>query len=256
MNRLQLILTCEHASNALPREVQAKRSRLSKRFFTDLAGHRGWDPGAWETLTALVEILKESDSFIDPVIFRGDFSRLCGDLNRREGSKTVFHPEVSRILNLEEQKDIIRTYHRPYRQAVSDQITTAGSKSIPTLHLAIHSFTPELEGVKRSADLGFLYDPRRNSERLFVTRIIDFLGNQPLGPPGLEIRRNYPYLGIQDGLPTWLRKSHRDGWYTGIEVEINQQCLVYSHWPKIIRAMGHGIIHSLSVLESDPSRPR
>lgn len=90
------------------------------------------------------------------------------------------------------------------------------------LHLAIHSFTPVLNGETRNADLGLLYDPGRPSEKRWADRLHDAL--DPL-PPALRIRRNYPYLGKADGLTAALRKKFAARRYAGLEIELNQSAV-------------------------------
>jgi predicted N-formylglutamate amidohydrolase len=88
------------------------------------------------------------------------------------------------------------------------------------IHLSIHSFTPELSGVVRDADIGLLYDPARRYEkklcREWRKKIITI--NPAIG----RVRMNYPYRGTSDGFTTYLRKKMK-GSYLGIEVEINQR---------------------------------
>ncbi|MNC89676.1 hypothetical protein D3C83_56490 [compost metagenome] len=41
----------------------------------------------------------------------------------------------------------------------------------------------------------------------------------------MRVRRNYPYRGIADGLPTWLRRRYPNARYGGVELEVNQSVL-------------------------------
>jgi hypothetical protein len=40
--------------------------------------------------------------------------------------------------------------------------------------------------------------------------------------PGLRVRRNYPYIGKNDGLTSSLRRRFPPDRYVGIEIELNQ----------------------------------
>ena len=91
------------------------------------------------------------------------------------------------------------------------------------VHIASHSFTPELGGVVRQADVAFLYDPRRVGEGLFAAR---WLGALKRLRPDLKLRRNYPYEGKGDGLTALLRKRHAATAYVGLELEVNQRFFV------------------------------
>ena len=88
------------------------------------------------------------------------------------------------------------------------------------VHIASHSFTPELKGHVRTADVGFLYDPRRPGEVEFSSRWFRALQDRR---PDLRLRRNYPYLGRSDGLTFRLRREHPPERYVGIELEVNQR---------------------------------
>ncbi len=90
------------------------------------------------------------------------------------------------------------------------------------VHVSCHSFTPELGGKVRNADLGLLYDPARASEAAFCRRWQALLGKRM---PGLAVRRNYPYQGKADSFTTELRRRFADDQYSGIEIEVNQSRL-------------------------------
>ena len=89
------------------------------------------------------------------------------------------------------------------------------------LHLSIHTFTPELDGEVRDADIGLLFDPASPWETGFCHAWGHRLESNC---HNLRIRDNYPYLGTDDGFTTYLRyRFPRD--YAGIELEVNQS------WP-------------------------
>lgn len=84
--------------------------------------------------------------------------------------------------------------------------------------MSLHSFTPILNGQKRNADIGVLYDPGRRREKVLAIAFQEALNNRT----GLRIRRNYPYRGNADGFTAALRKEFDERHYIGIEIEINQ----------------------------------
>ena len=96
------------------------------------------------------------------------------------------------------------------------------------MHVAVHSFTPELDGHVRNADIGLLYDSRRPREAALCRRWRAILARMA---PDLRVRYNYPYRGNTDGLGTWLRKRHPAERYLGIEIEINQGLVGTRRWP-------------------------
>jgi predicted N-formylglutamate amidohydrolase len=131
-------------------------------------------------------------------------------------------------------------HYRPYRDAVEKTVVNAVATGRRVLHISCHSFTPVLHGVRRNADIGLLYDPARKSE----SEMSDCWQQQlALLAPQWKVRRNYPYRGTSDGLTAYLRRRFGDGSYCGIEIEINQACVVGPdvHW----RAMQRVVIDAL-----------
>jgi predicted N-formylglutamate amidohydrolase len=108
------------------------------------------------------------------------------------------------------------------------------------IHLSSHSFTPELDGKVRDADIGLLYDPARPGEADLCER---WKTSLEVCAPDLTVRRNYPYAGKGDGLTTWFRRRLPPGAYVGIELEVNQKHVVREgrHWT----AMRKVIVESL-----------
>lgn len=204
---ISIILTCEHASNHIPKEYKKLFSGQEER----LASHLGYDIGALECARFLQEKLQVP-------FFHGEISRLCVDLNRSVERRAIFSQEIQQ-LNEEKQSKILEQFYHPYREQVLKAVQDAQEKKSMVLHLSIHSFTPVLDGVKRDADLGILYDTARNPEKRFAHLYrFNFLRNSPFS----RVRKNYPYQGSADGLTTALRKKFNRDQYMGIELEINQ----------------------------------
>ena len=208
-----LLITCEHAS----REIPAAFTKLFSGHQQLLATHRGYDIGAAAIYQQLV------DHFKCPH-FHGEWSRLVCDLNRTAKHKTCLS-EITKTLPLDAQQAIIQEYHHPYQLRVIEQVDAMQRKADHVLHIAIHSFTPELHGNVRNADIGFLYDPNHAKEKQFCVVWREALNKIA---PDLRIRMNYPYLGISDGLCPILRKKFGDR-YSGIELEMNQALTGVEH---------------------------
>lgn len=201
------LVTCEHGGN----EVPAAYAPLFAGKRDLLASHRGWDPGS-------LEIAKELATRLQAQFYFTTISRLLVDCNRSAENPAVFSA-ITRVLSPKERLEIVEGYHRPYRQKIAQAIKVLRTEG-RVIHLAVHSFTPELHGIQRNADMGLLYDSSREAEKAFC---IKWQRQMIRKAPGLRIRRNYPYLGRTDGLATWLRRQYGDSSYIGIEVEINQQ---------------------------------
>ena len=203
-----LVISCEHGGNEVPpayAELFAGHTAL-------LPTHRGWDPGA-------LELAREMAQAFGAPLFAATTTRLLIDLNRSIGHRQL-HSEATRSLALAARRDIATRYYRPHRDAVEAEVARLIATGRRVVHVASHSFTPEMNGVVRQADVAWLYDPRRAGESDLALRWLHALRQRR---QGLKLRRNYPYQGKGDGLTSWLRKRHAPAHYVGIELEVNQR---------------------------------
>lgn len=223
-NKPVLILTCEHASNKLP--ASFKRAVPARVLKT----HRAYDIGA-------VQVFRKLVKFAKPEFYsEGKFSRLFIDLNRTITNKSAFSEYYDALETLDKAaakkaKESATKYWTEYRTAIekfvesalkpgSPNLSKQAAKAAPSVvHLGIHSFTPELNGKVRNADIGILYDPTRPQERAYANVIKAEIKRLY---PAMKVRFNYPYKGTTDGLTTTLRKKF-GARYVGIEIEINQK---------------------------------
>ena len=204
----RLVLTCEHAGNVVPatyRHLFAGHEHL-------LPTHRGWDPGA------LLLAREMAARFSAPLYF-DETTRLLVDLNRSVGTPSL-HSEATQHLSPQQRRQILDRHYHPHRRSVDDAIAAALRTGDRVVHIASHSFTPELNGHVRTADIGLLYDPGRPGEVAFCTAWLEALHK---ADPSLRLRRNYPYLGKSDGVAQSLRRQYAAGVYVGIELEVNQR---------------------------------
>jgi predicted N-formylglutamate amidohydrolase len=202
------LITCEHGGNAIP----APHRRLFRGRRALLDSHRGYDPGALVMARAL------ADAFGAPLV-ASTVSRLLVDLNRSPGHPQLFSA-ATRGASAEVRREIIDRHYRPYRAHVDRVVGACVSRGRRMIHISSHSFTPELDGKVRCADVGLLYHPGRRGEAALCARWKTALAALA---PGLRVRRNYPYAGKGDGLASHLRDCFPPGVYIGIELEINQQ---------------------------------
>lgn len=204
---LRIILSCEHGGHRIPaayRPLFAGQQEL-------LATHRGYDIGILSFARFLARELEAP-------LHAAEVSRLLVDLNRSHRSPTLFS-EISRQLPAAERAAILRRYYDPYREAVTRSVAE-GLRGCRVLHLSVHSFTPELRGVVRRADIGLLYDPARPAEAEFCRRWQAAIVRLD---PALPVRCNYPYRGVSDCLVTTLRRQFAGERYLGLEIEVNQK---------------------------------
>jgi predicted N-formylglutamate amidohydrolase len=74
----------------------------------------------------------------------------------------------------------------PYHKAISDQVLRLRSAGPPPLFVSIHSFTPVLNGVSRSVEMGVLWD----ADEEVATIVIEELRSA-----GYTVGDNEPYSG-------------------------------------------------------------
>ena len=203
-----LIITCEHGGN----EVPPAYAQLFADHEALLPTHRGWDPGA-------LELAQQMAQAFDAPLFAATTTRLLIDLNRSIGHRQL-HSEATRGLPPSARSEIAALYYRPHRDAVESEVARRIDAGERVLHVASHSFTPELGGLVRQADVAWLYDPRRAGEVALAAQWLAALKERR---PELKLRRNYPYQGKGDGLTSLLRKRHSPQVYVGIELEVNQR---------------------------------
>ena len=203
-----LLVTCEHGGNHVPgafRDLFRGRQAL-------LASHRGWDAGALQVGRDLAR------RFAAPLVYSRT-SRLLVDLNRSPGHPRLFSP-LTRPLPAAQRVAIFAGHYLPYRAEVQRRVADALARGRAVVHISSHSFVPVLDGVRRDADVGLLYDPRRAGERELARRWRAALSHLR---PDLRVRCNYPYAGRADGLTSHLRRLHPASRYAGIELEVNQR---------------------------------
>ncbi|MGU3434121.1 N-formylglutamate amidohydrolase [Actinomycetes bacterium M1A6_2h] len=232
----RVIITCEHGGNLVPADF--------RELFVGQQGvldtHRGYDIGA------LIMGKELAHKFSAPLV-ASTTSRLLIDLNRTLGHRQSLS-EFTRTAPPDVVTRIIDQVHRPHWDKVQGLVSDFVRREEQVVHIASHSFTPELDGVVRTTDVGLLYDPQRTGEVALVEQWRASLADTA---PELRVRRNYPYVGTGDGLTTYLRTRFDQTRYVGIELEVNQA--ITSHpesWAEVRKAL----IGALATcLEPNPS---
>ncbi len=205
-----IVLSCEHAGHAVPRTYH----HLFAGDPDVLTSHRGYDIG-------IAPVAREIAAILNVPLIACPTTRLLIEVNRSLHHRALFS-SFSRDLSGKEKQRLIEQIWRPHREAVAKTVANSIDGGKRVLHVSLHSFTPVLDGHIRNADIGLLYDPRRQAEKCFALLLQHAL--QPATKR--RIRRNYPYRGAADGLTTALRRSFKPCDYLGLELEINQALLV------------------------------
>ena len=179
------VLNCDHASRAIPDAY----GRLGLDT-ASLDRHIAWDIGAG----ALVKRLSAS---LDAAAVLAGVSRLVIDCNRTLGSPSsivaesdgVIIPGNAQVDAAEAERRAVG-YFWPYHRAVDAAIETVFGRGVVPALIAVHSFTPEMDGIARPWHIGILW----NRDARLARRLIDFLAAET----GIVVGENEPYSGRQD----------------------------------------------------------
>ena len=232
-----LVFTCEHGGNRIP--APCRRLFRGQRLLLD--SHRGYDAGALVMARALAR------AFAAPLV-SSTISRLVIDLNRSIGHPQLLSATTRAAPSLL-RTGLIARYYQPYRMAVERLVRQSVARGRQVIHVSSHSFTPELNGKVRHADVGLLYDPARQRESDMCER---WKASLAAIAPQIHVRRNYPYAGKGDGLTSAMRRFFPDRAYVGIELEVNQKIVFGAgrRWTALRRAL----IDSLQMACADFAR--
>jgi len=235
------LVTCEHGGNRIPTPYRP----LFRGQRALLDSHRGHDPGALVMARALAK------SFGAPLV-ASTVSRLLVDLNRSIGHPRLFS-EATRSVPPALRSTIVEQHYVPYRTRVERLVVASVSRRRRVIHVSSHSFAPELDGEVRRADVGLLYDPRREGEVKLCARWKQALATLA---PTLRVRRNYPYAGKGDGLTAHLRGRFAAADYVGIELEVNQGIVGAGGrpWGELRRALVESLRHACTASASAVAR--
>lgn len=203
---MKLVFSCEHGGNTIPQAYQ----HLFLNATAALNSHRGIDYGSLD-LYNFCRPLSDFSRF-------NTVSRLLIELNRSKHHSNLFS-EFTTSLNEQDKSRLITGIYDAYRNEIENEILKFIRAGLKVLHISFHSFTPILNNEIRNADIGILYDPSRNSEKIISSKLKQ---NLAADLSDFNIRFNYPYLGNADGFTTFLRKKFHKN-YNGIELEINQK---------------------------------
>lgn len=201
------VFTCEHASAAVPDQYAGLGLGP-----VELADHVAWDIGA----AALARKLAEA--FTAPLV-ESACSRLVIDCNRDLHDHDLIVAEThgvvvpgNQALDAAERAHRVDRWHRPYHDAIDDVL---GARRDKTILVSVHTFTPELRGVKRALEVGVLYDDH-----------VPLAGTlaDALAATGLVVRHNEPYSGL-DGLIYSARVHGTRHGLRYVELEVNNGLL-------------------------------
>ena len=180
--RFPLLLTCDHAGNAVPRGLAGLGLPGS-----ELGRHIGWDIGALDVAIRLSELL-------DAPLLASGHSRLAIDCNRTPGGPGSI-PRVSDGTTVPANvglspgaaKARADNLFWPYHRAIAATLDAFAARGVAPAVLAIHSCTPVMAGHARPWQVGVVWkaDARLPSPLLAELR----------ASPGFFVGDNEPYSG-------------------------------------------------------------
>jgi len=235
------LLACDHASSRVP--LLLGNLGLSP---LDLDGHIAVDIGAavlTRRLSALMQV---------PAVLSG-YSRLVVDCNRHLQDPSAF-PETSdgvvipgnRRLTGEQRAIRTAALYQPYHAGVAGGL--ARLAALPAL-VAIHSFTPSLNGVARPWHVGVLWD----TDARIAAPLLEALRSDA----ALNVGDNEPYSGRHPAGYTIDAHAESRG-LPHVSIEVRQDLLLtrqgVTRWATLLSKALRPILSSV-LRESSPPKP-
>ena len=176
-----ILLVCDHASRRFPQAL----------------GTLGLDPVALRCHLALdigaSALTEQLATTLSATAVLCQYSRLIVDCNRRLMDPSAFLEfgdgivvPGNRNLHPEEKKMRADEIFWPYHNAVASQVERLGAGDRPPIFIAVHSFTPVLNGECRAWEMGVLWDTDRATAEIIL---------HELREAGFHVGDNEPYSG-------------------------------------------------------------
>lgn len=177
-----ILLVCDHASNALPAACGALGldPELLRR-------HIAFDIGA-------ADITRRMSKALDAPAVLSGYSRLLIDCNRRPGHATSI-PAVSDGIGIpgNERLDAAEierrqdAYFHPFHEAVDAALARFAARGVVPAYVAVHTFTPVMDGYERPWHLGILWNRDPRLARPLIAALSEW--------PDVVVGDNRPYSG-------------------------------------------------------------
>jgi len=179
--QLPILLLCDHASCRIPASL----------------GDMGLDPPARRCHLAVDigagTLTRHLAASLSATAVLCEYSRLVIDCNRQlldPGAFLEYGDGIvipgNRNLRAEQKTQRADSIYWPYHETVGEEIKRLQSYGTPPAVLAIHSFTPVLNGESRPWQMGILWDTDKRLADVFMKQ---------LGEAGFLVGDNEPYSG-------------------------------------------------------------
>lgn len=208
------LLIGDHAGNRVPAALDSLG--LSD---AEMSRHIAWDIG----ISGLGERLSGA---LDAVFIAQTYSRLVIDCNRDPQAPAAI-PAVSdetpvpanRELSSIDRAARASAVHAPYQDAIADELARRDAAGAETILVALHSFTPAMQGVARPWQIGILHADGDTSFALSTLRLLQARDDLTVGD-------NQPYM--MDGTDYTVPRHAFAARRRYVEIEIRQDLLATS----------------------------
>ena len=206
-----ILITCEHASNAVPAEFElGVEPEL-------LESHWGWDRWADDVLGRFAPQLGATT-------VSARVSRLVLDVNRGRGDDTLIRSACEGLLipgnqdlSSDQVEERVERLWRPYHAAVETELQRLVGRFGPerVVFFTFHSFSPDYGTGDRDFDVGVLFDAHED----LAAGV-----KRALTTAGLRTRLNEPYSGYRGEIYSAAvhGEAHEVSYF---EIELNQGVL-------------------------------
>jgi predicted N-formylglutamate amidohydrolase len=217
--RADVVLLGDHAGNAIPSSLAGFGVAAS-----DLSRHIAWDLGVRELGEAL-------SAELDATFILQPFSRLVIDCNRepRSVDSIVQSSDGTPVpgnvgLDPDACEERRTAIHEPYHQTIAREVQRRRTKGGGPVLVALHSFTPALNGTKRPWPIGLLHDAGD-------TTLTQSLLRRLRREPDLHVGDNEPYR--MDGTDYTIPRHAYPTGARYVEVEFRQDLLAERDAPRL-----------------------
>ncbi len=222
-----ILLVCDHASDRFPAALGSMGlDPFARRC------HLAVDIGAGALTRAMAAELQATAILCQ-------YSRLVVDCNRElmdAGAFLEFGDGVvipgNRNLTQADKELRAREIHAPYHRGVANEILRLQGQGIEPLFVAVHSFTPVLNGVPRQWEIGVLWDRDADTSGMFI---------QDFEAAGFIVGDNEPYSGR--GPQDFTIDNHAESaGLPHVGIEIRQDLIHQQDGVERIAAVMHKIV--------------
>ena len=210
-NDSPFLLVCDHAGNRIPRRLATLGVSDGER-----QRHIAWDIGA-------AGVVRRMAGPLGAYAILQTYSRLVIDCNRSpevESSVAVASEDtaIPGNLNLSAADRALRVAEifQPYHDRIAAELNRRQAAKVPTVLVAIHSFTPVYRGIARPWHVGMLY----NRDDRLARSMMDLLNREG----GLVVGDNQPYAVSDESDYTIPVHAERRSLPYG-EIEIRQDLI-------------------------------